>query len=334
MPSADEENRRRFAAVMRKSGHAAGAARAPADEPRHRRAARRAFDPHTDARHLSDGRRSRQRRRIALLRRTHPGRAPRRACGDDHVPYAGDTRARARCAARLPRERVGRAADRRRARERPATVLFTDIVGSTEKHGRPRRPRLRADLLQRASRDRPARAAAPPGHRDGHRRRRLLPARFDGPGIAPSGAARSRSSTRCGPARARGARRASTPASASSRTARSPGSRSRSARVSPLRPPRARCSSRALCTYLVAGSGLRFDDRGSRPLKGVPGEVRACSPSPDHRRAERLGRVEPSRAGTVRGWCCPAAGRACGPRSRPTAQVAAGRRIGLGSSPG
>ena len=100
-------------------------------------------------------------------RRTHPGRAPRR---DRRAGHSVRTGGRAhRGAARLRRELLGR--------EEPetvlATVLFTDIVGSTATRRGARRPRL-AGAARAPPRDRPRRSSPLPRQRGRHRRRRLL----------------------------------------------------------------------------------------------------------------------------------------------------------------
>ena len=151
-----------------------------------------------------------------------------------------------------------------------ATVLFTDIVGSTAKA---------AELGDRAL----ARAARATTTRVSRRSWRASAGRevdtagdgffatFDGPARA----------IRCACAIARRAASSasrsepvSTPASASCSTGRRPGSRSRiGARVAALAGPGEVLVSQTV-KDLVAGSGIAFDDRGAAELKGVPGEWR------------------------------------------------------------
>ena len=125
-------------------------------------------------------------------------------------------------------ERFARSSCARRRRELEsvlATVLFTDIVGSTATTGGARRLEL-GGARPRASRRRPRLPRALSRPRARHRRRRIL-RRVRRPGARRS-AARRRSSRRCGRSGSR-CGRACTPASAARSTARSAASRSRSA---------------------------------------------------------------------------------------------------------
>ena len=150
-----------------------------------------------------------------------------------------------------------------------ATVLFTDIVGSTEKARAARRPRAGASCSSATTRI---------------VRRELLRFRgreldtagdgffaaFDGPARAIRCAcaivdgARASSASRFGPG--------CTPANASSSTARSRGSPSTPVRVSPRRRGPGEVLVSSTVKDLVAGSGIRFADRGVRELAGVPGD--------------------------------------------------------------
>ena len=123
-----------------------------------------------------------------------------------------------------------------------ATVLFTDIVGSTAKAAE-LGDRALARAARRAPRAHPPGARPLPRRGDRHRRRRLL-RRFRRPGARDP--LRLRDHRRvCASSGSRSAP-ASTPASARSWTARSAGSPCTSARGSPPQAQsRARCSSRA-----------------------------------------------------------------------------------------
>ena len=148
-----------------------------------------------------------------------------------------------------------------------ATVLFTDVVGSTARA---------AEVGDQAWRDQLERHNAVV-------RRELeryggveldtagdgFLARFDGPVRAILCARRF--STRCGRSVSSSGPE-STRASASGSRTSSPGSRCNvGARVSAAAGP-ARCWCSGTVKDLVAGSGLEFDDRGVHQLKGVPGE--------------------------------------------------------------
>ena len=214
------------------------------------------------------------RRRPDLPRRERAGGSPRtsRARATSSCPAAttcrasSRTRSSPRSASSSPGEREAAEPDRVLA-----TVLFTDIVGSTDRRpgwatgagassststtpasggssagsggGRSTRP---ATASSRRSTVRRGRSAAPRGGRGGPRRLGL-----ERPRRAPHG-------------RARGHRA----------TAGCAAWRCTSARASAGWPGPARSSSRSTVRDLVAGSGLEFEDRGSHALKGVPGEWR------------------------------------------------------------
>ena len=113
-----------------------------ARDRRDRRARHPAADPRPDARHAPRRDDTRVDRRHAEYRpRPRARRALRRAAGDREHPVPRRHRA--------ARRRARGARDRRRARRAPpervlATVLFTDIVGSTERAVGGRRPRAGA----------------------------------------------------------------------------------------------------------------------------------------------------------------------------------------------
>ena len=181
--------------------------------------------------------------------------------GAEHLPWLGDT---AEILAQL-RDFVGAPQPVTRAERVLATILFTDLVGSSEQLGR------LGDAAWTARLDRHARIVArrpgafrrPPDQVHGRRRpRRLLRARARNPGCAldPRGA------TRRGPPCSR----------------RRPRRRDRAPRRRHRRPRRPRVGadheqaagdevlvSRTV-RDLTAGSGLRFEDRGTHSLKGIP----------------------------------------------------------------
>ena len=148
-----------------------------------------------------------------------------------------------------------------------ATVLFTDIVGSTEQRGRARRPRL-ARRSSTSTTDWSGASSTGSGAGDRHGRRRLpghlRRARAGGPVRGRGRATRSAASgSSCG--------RASTRARSSSRRQgrgiavhigpadRCGGGPGRGARLSET------------VKDLVAGSGIQFEDRGEHELKGIRG---------------------------------------------------------------
>ena len=151
-----------------------------------------------------------------------------------------------------------------------ATVLFTDLVGSTE---------LAAEIGDRSWREvleaHHARVRrellAVRRRRAGHRRRRVL-----------RHLRRSRARDRLRPRdRRRRCRRsacrcasASTPVSASAWARSWRGSRSTSARESQPRPAPGEVLVSGTVRDLVAGSGFAFEDLGEHELKGVPGSWR------------------------------------------------------------
>ncbi len=163
-------------------------------------------------------------------------------------------------------ERVGRASEPDRVL---ATILFTDIVGSSERA---------AELGDRAWRD-----LLRTHHT--HVRRRLAEFRgeeldvagdgflaaFDGPGRAIRCACAIR---RISPRSSSSSVPASTPASASGSTGKLSGIAVHTgARIAAAAQPGEVLVSSTV-KDLVAGSGIEFEERGERELKGVPGEWR------------------------------------------------------------
>ena len=152
-----------------------------------------------------------------------------------------------------------------------ATVLFTDIVGSTARA---------AELGDSAWRELLARHhTLVRGELVRFRGEELdtagdgFFAAFDGPGARDR--VRMRDPRLAVVARPRGPRRRPYGRMRAATTARWPASRSRRVRANRLAwPSPARCSSRSTVKDLVAGSGIEFDDRGTQELKGVPGEWR------------------------------------------------------------
>ena len=184
--------------------------------------------------------------------------------GDDHLPYLGDTEAIARRDRGVPDRR----APARRIDRVLATVLFTDIVGATEKAAQLGRP-----ALARAARE-PPRGRARASSRASAAARSTRPATASSP---PSTARRAQCAAHArsrggAAARHRGARR---PAH---RRVRGDGRQVRRHRRAHRRARRraAPAPSEVLVSStvkdLVAGSGLAFEDRGRHALKGVPGE--------------------------------------------------------------
>ena len=190
---------------------------------------------------------SRGRRAAGAPRRVHLGRR-RRASSDD----GGDEAVRlALSARRVEPERV------------LATVLFTDIVGSTELAARLGDSAWR-ELLQRHHADRSSRARPLPGPRAGHGRRRLLRrlrrARARGPGrLGDPRRASAHSTSR--------SELASIPASARSATARSPASPCPSAPASSSLAAPGEVLVSSTVKDLVAGSGLSFETAASTSSK-------------------------------------------------------------------
>ncbi len=186
--------------------------------------------------------------------------------GDDHLAWAGNADAVVdELEEFLTGVRRGREPDRVLA-----TVLFTDIVGSTERAGELGDRRWRGAARAPRRRSSP-RARALPRPRGRHRRRRLprhlRRAGAGGPLRAGDRRAPSRSSaSRSAPA--------STPASASSRAIDVRGIAVHiGARVAAAAGPGEVLVSSTV-KDLVAGSGIEFADRGPHELKGVPGEWR------------------------------------------------------------
>ena len=149
-----------------------------------------------------------------------------------------------------------------------ATVLFTDIVGSTERASALgdhawRRLLDEHDTIARAARRArsTARSSRPRATACSHVRR-SFPSRRLRVGD-PRGARISRPPGPCRrPHRRAGARAATTSA----------GSACTSGPASPASPVRARSGSSRTVKDLTAGSGLEFDARGAHALKGVPDE--------------------------------------------------------------
>ena len=169
------------------------------------------------------------------------GRGGRRACRNCGVSTRGSTTTAHRATMEATERFVSRLTERVESERVLATILFTDIVGSTELAARLGDAAWR-ELLQRHHAHRPPRARAVPGPGARHGRRRVLrrlrwarpcrPRRGCDPRLARR--ARDRDPRRSAYRRVRG--RA---------TARSPASRSRSGHASQRSPNRARCSSRA-----------------------------------------------------------------------------------------
>ena len=139
---------------------------ADADERDDRRPPRAPGDPRADARHAPRGRGPR--RRQPLRRRADCGRASSSCPGSDHMPWLGDQDAALdEIEEFLTGVRPHPALDRVLA-----TVLFTDIVGSTELAADLGDRRWR-ELLEQHNASRPPRARTFPGPRAEHGRRRL-----------------------------------------------------------------------------------------------------------------------------------------------------------------
>ena len=186
--------------------------------------------------------------------------------GDDHWPWAGD----AERIARETQEHVTGARGMPEPERVLTTLLFTDIVGSTERASELGDRRWREVLedhymLVRRELDR-FRGREVKTIGDG------FFASFDSPTRAircaaairrGGAAARRRAAGRRPHRRVRDDRRRPR---RDRRPRRAPGSRPR--------PSPARSSSRALCRELIDGSGVRFEDRGAFSLKGVDGERR------------------------------------------------------------
>ncbi len=218
-------------------------------------------DPGADARDAPD-RRPRRERRGGALDRGADSRCPlRRVPGRrSHLVDAGLRPGRGR-APGVPHRR----ASRPRAGSRPGDRPLHRHRRLDRAGGRARRPPL--DGAPRApSRGRAAGARAVPRPRGRHRRRRL-------PRHLRRAGARDplRRAVRDG-VRDLGPRAAGRAPHRRVRAPRRQGDRHRRShrgRVSRRRRARARCSSRATVHDLVSGSGIRFEDRGERELKGV-----------------------------------------------------------------
>ena len=148
-----------------------------------------------------------------------------------------------------------------------ATVVFTDIVGSTD-HAARIGDRAWRELLCPPPRDRPPRAHPLPRPGARHRRRRVL-RDLRRPGTRDPGSAgdrrrrphaRPRSADRHPRRRVRAPRR-------QDRRAR----RQRSAPASPSNAGASEVLVSQTVRDLVAGSGISFEDRGIHELKGIPG---------------------------------------------------------------
>ena len=217
-----------------------------------------------------------RRRRGALHGRAHPRREVRRVARRDHIPWVGDADAILdEIEEFLTGVRHGPEPDRVLA-----TVLFTDIVGSTERAAALGDRRWR-DVLDQHHAVVRRELGALPRPRDRHRGRRvprhLRRARARHP-------LRPRHQRRRAGARPRGPRRAA------HRRVRAPRDDKLGgiavhigARVAALAGPGEVLVSSTV-KDLVAGSGLRFEDRGLQPLKGVPGEWRLYALEPEGRR--------------------------------------------------
>ena len=198
--------------------------------------------------------------------------AAARAAGRADAP--GGRRPPAR--ARRSRRRSSRTPGRRGAWEEPepdrvlATVLFTDIVGSTRARGRARRPRL-ARAARAPPRARPARSSCASAARRWTPPATASSPRFDGPARAIRCAGRSsracrelglevRAGLHTGECELIDGKVAGIAVHIGARVA------------SHAEPGEVLVSSTV--KDLVAGSGLAFEDRGAHELKGVPGEWR------------------------------------------------------------
>ena len=262
-PSAaqDERVRQWWARLLRMGASPAADAGAPPDERGDRRPARAARHPRADADPPQRWRSDRSRSAAAAswpstFRQPSSCELP----GVDHVPWGDDADAIVdEIEEFLTGVRHGPEPDRVLA-----TVLFTDIVGSTEKAATLGDRRWR-DLLERTPRPRAPRARALSGPRDRHRGRRV-PRHLRRPGAGRP--VRERDRQRRPRARARGPRRPAHRRGRAPEATRSPGSPSTSAPAS--RPPRGPGEVLVSSTVkdLVAGSGLRFQDRGLQDAQG------------------------------------------------------------------
>ena len=194
--------------------------------------------------------------------------------GNEHVPWfdPDDTLAEIR-------EFLTGTRRQRRPDRVLATVLFTDLVGSTERAAELGDRRWR-DLLEQH-------------HASVRRELRRFDgvevdtagdgffATFDGAGAGDPLRAGDR--RRGAPARSRGPSRPAYRARSSGPTARSPGSPSTSAHASPGRRGAGEVLVSGTVRDLVAGSGLEFEDRGATALKGIPGEWRLFAVVPSAR---------------------------------------------------
>ena len=206
-------------------------------------------------------------RRERPLPRSHDPRCEVRGARQATTTFPGSTPTR-----RSPRSASSSPGSGRRRRPIAmlATVLFTDLVGSTAACGGARRSPL-ARPARAAPRVGPARARSLRRRRRSTRRATASSRRSTG--LRARSGVRRRSSTPCD-------RSASTfepaciRARSSSPTARSQGSPSTSARASRRRPSGGEVLVSGTVKDLVAGSGLEFEDRGTAALKGIPGEWR------------------------------------------------------------
>jgi pimeloyl-ACP methyl ester carboxylesterase len=269
MPSADEQNKRRFAAVMRQSGTPAA------------RLELQLMNRDIDVRHVVPS----IRLPTLVLCRTGddpgnvagsryfaqhiPGARLVELDGDDHVPYAGDTEP-VHAALREFLESAWEDAQTADEHESVlATILFTDIVGSTEKM---------ADLGDRGWRDLLQQHHATV-RRELQRYRGVemdtagdgFFARFDGPARG----------IRCAQSIVDAVRPLGLDVRAGLHTGECELADGKVAGIAVsigARVASAAASGEVLVSStvkdLVAGSGLHFEDRGVRPLKGVPGEWR------------------------------------------------------------
>ena len=187
-----------------------------------------------------------------------------------------------------------------------ATVLFTDIVGSTEHAAAARRPAL-ARAPRAATTTRCVRELARFHGRELDTAGDGFLASFDGPGRA-IGCARAAIDA-IGDARPRAPRRRAHRRVSRCWTASSAVSPFTSAHGSPRKRSRARCSCRRRSRDLVAGSGIGFGDRG---MHGAEGRARRVAPvlsRPVARRRPRRkrrcdGRRRPRSSRATSAPCC------------------------------
>ena len=194
-----------------------------------------------------------------------PGRAAASSStGEDHLPWAGDADA----LLDEVEEFLTGARPRREPDRMLATVLFTDIVGSTARAAELGDRRWR-DLLE--SHDALVRRAARPLPRPrGQDHGRRLPRHLRRPGARRS-AARWRSPTPCA-ALGLEVRAGLHTGECEVTAATSAASPCTSARASARWPAADEVLVSGTVKDLVVGSGLDFEERGAHALKGVPGE--------------------------------------------------------------